>query len=79
VSDCIIYIIHYILAYIQHNGDVSLEKFPMIWQKTSRCATNVLLKERKWYIQHNYLLLCVLILIGYMFRPYMQVIFRPLY
>ena len=29
------------------------------WQKTSRCATNVLLKESKWYVQHNYLLLCV--------------------
>jgi len=27
LSDCIIYILYYILAYIQHNGDVSLEKF----------------------------------------------------
>ena len=25
VSECIIYILYYILAYIQHNGDVSLE------------------------------------------------------
>ena len=29
------------------------------WEKISRCALNVLLKERKWYVQHNYLLLCV--------------------
>ena len=26
VFDCIIYILYYILAYIQHNGDVSLER-----------------------------------------------------
>jgi len=26
VYDCIIYVLFYILAYIQHNGDVSLEK-----------------------------------------------------
>jgi hypothetical protein len=26
VYECIIYILYYILAYIQHNGDVSLEK-----------------------------------------------------
>jgi len=26
VSECIIYILYYILAYIQHNGDVSLGK-----------------------------------------------------
>ena len=25
VSDCILYILYYILAYIQHNGEVSLE------------------------------------------------------
>jgi len=25
VSDCIIYILYYILAYFQHNGDFSLE------------------------------------------------------
>jgi len=25
VYECIIYILYYILAYIQHNGDVSLE------------------------------------------------------
>ena len=25
MSDCIIYIVYYILAYIQHNGDISLE------------------------------------------------------
>jgi hypothetical protein len=25
VYDCIVYILYYILAYIQHNGDVSLE------------------------------------------------------
>jgi len=25
VYDCFIYILYYILAYIQHNGDVSLE------------------------------------------------------
>ena len=27
VYDCIIYILYHILAYIQHNGDVSLEKY----------------------------------------------------
>jgi len=26
VTDCIIYSLYYILAYIQHNGDVSLKK-----------------------------------------------------
>jgi len=26
VSDCIIYFLYYILAYIQHNGDVWLRK-----------------------------------------------------
>jgi len=26
VYDCIIYILYYILAYVQRNGDVSLEK-----------------------------------------------------
>jgi hypothetical protein len=26
VYDCIIYFLYYILAYIQHNGDVSLKK-----------------------------------------------------
>ena len=29
------------------------------WQKTSRCAKNVLLKDRLWYVEHNYLLLCM--------------------
>jgi hypothetical protein len=27
VSDCIIYFLYYILTYIQHNGDVSLENY----------------------------------------------------
>ena len=27
VSDCIIYILYYILAYIQHNGDVSIKYY----------------------------------------------------
>jgi len=30
VSNCIIYILYYILGYIQHNGDVSFEKILFI-------------------------------------------------
>jgi len=33
--------------------------FNFTWEKTSHCAKNVLLNERKRYVQHNYLLLCV--------------------
>ena len=27
VSDCIIYILYYIFAYIQHNGDISIKYY----------------------------------------------------
>jgi len=30
VSDCIIYILYYILSYIQHKGDVSLENWTLL-------------------------------------------------
>ena len=30
MSDCIIYILYYILSYIQHNGEVSLEYAPVL-------------------------------------------------
>ena len=47
-------------------------------QKISRSAKNVLLNEKSVH-QAQLRLLCTVVPVGYMFRPYMRVIIRPLY
>ena len=57
MSDCIIYILYYILAYIQHNGDVSLENPKQIYTKYQY---TVFIKGEQTYRTNRALSNCVL-------------------